>query len=124
MQTCEQRRRRDREKSNIKAGRHPREVLLTVPNAPLRARYLDLLTTGQSTASEIAYALGWEVRSRGRVAADTERLKRALGLAKSTSTRVVDAGKIVVTYVREEIDYEVAEQLCLAMYADPPAVGV
>jgi hypothetical protein len=111
---------RERRRANIKAGRHPREVLLRVSNAPLRERYLTVITTGVASPTQIARNLGWFCGGRSKKKPDTARLRRALGLLPSYTER--DGGR--VEYFVDELDYERAQAICFALYADPPAVGI
>jgi hypothetical protein len=117
--TCE--RERDRRRTNIKAGRHPREVLLRVPNAALRAHYLRLIAQRETTSGEIARNLGWFCNGRSGPKPDSARLRRALGLAVSVTR---GEGGERVEYRVDELDYERAQAICLAMHADPPTMEV
>jgi len=116
QERIERRRRQERAKRNAKAGRHPREVLLKVPNAPLRERFLTMVAAGQITASEAASSAGWR---NGR-AGDSQRLRRSLGIIPMTSKQNGES----IKYLAEEIEYETAVAICHAVHADPPAVGV
>jgi hypothetical protein len=118
QERIERRRRQERAKRNVKAGRHPREVLLKVPNAPLRERFLALVAAGQITASEAASTAGWR---NGR-AGDSQRLYRSLGIVPMTMTSRQNGESI--KYLAREIEYETAVTICHALHADPPAVGV
>ena len=111
---------RRRRKANIKAGRHPREVLLRVPNAPLREHFLELYASGQVTAVRVAETAGWMRHGRDGLKGDALRLRRTLGIAESTRRK----GDETIRYIVEEIEYDIAVLLCHAMHADPPAVGV
>lgn len=114
----------DRRRANLKAGRHPREVLLAIPNAPLRERYLNLLVIGEVTASEVARAMDWWAMKKGRRTPDTSRVKRTLGLAEAHTRRVIDGVKVDTTHITQTIEYETAARLTLVLGVDPPAVGV
>jgi hypothetical protein len=104
---------------NAKQGRHPRETLLMVPNAPLRAAMERRLGEGV-TIAEIALAAGFTVTKRGRVVSgDGRRLKRVMGTSESYDSK--NPGR---TYYAEAVRYEMAVHLALILGVDPVEVGV
>jgi hypothetical protein len=120
----------ERRRRNTKAGRHPRETLLQVPNAPLREAFLRLCSIGEVSPVQVCYALDWTIkanrdRKRGiGPQADTGRLRRSLGLAPQNTHRVIDGVKTRVKYMSDVMDYEVAERICHALGVAPTEVGV
>lgn len=108
-----------RARDNKRAGRHPREVLVKVPNAPLRERLLDLIAAGRITVAQAAVNAGWRT---GRGGGDTLRMKRTLGLVPSNDGTRRDGTRY--TTVRETIDYETAVRLCHALHAHPADMGI
>ena len=116
----------DRRRANIKAGRHPRETLLQVPNGPLRERFLWLCATEEASAAGVCHALGWTTIKRGRrhASPDIARLKRSLGLQPQDTHRSIDGVRTKIRYITDRMDYEVAVRMCHALGCDPAAVGV
>jgi hypothetical protein len=88
-----------------------------VPIEPFRARYEQLLKNGTS-ASEVARRMGFRASPTARVpgGADTQRLKRTLGLAP-----YYKRGK---TYIGKGVTYETAVRLAEALEMDPAEAGV
>jgi hypothetical protein len=112
---------RERQVTNLPAGRHPRETMTRVPNRALRERLVSLTERGEFTISEVASGAGY-TDSRGHP--DIQRLKRQLGITKSSSRRRDSSGGRILYYA-DSIDYETAVRLCRAMGIEYPAeVGV
>jgi hypothetical protein len=106
-------------RANKRAGRHARETLWRVSNAPLRERYEELTRNGVP-AAVIAQRAGWAIMSNGTPRGDTQRLKRKLGLIPESTRK----GSETYTRIVDRVTYETAVTLCRALGADPVEVGV
>lgn len=108
---------------HARRGRHPREVLVKVPNAPLRERFVEMRDRGECSAVGIAAALGWmrssspAMRRKGKHdgGPDTGRLMKALGLQESSDRD----GR----YRRQHIAYEMAVRIGALLGMDPHEGG-
>lgn len=90
-----------------------------VPVAPLREAF----ERSGLRACDVAHALGWVRRGGG--SADTQRVRRSLGLAHYTSTRTrADGSRSSWRAVNERIGYEHAVRFAAAMGVDPVEVGL
>jgi hypothetical protein len=121
FRTVVRERRRYNEKIN---GRHPRETMISVDVAPLRARYEELVQGGHETAYSVARAAGYSCPDRrepGRRKPDTQRLKRRLGITPMVGKAIdPETGRRVQTF-SEYVDYETALVLCRALGVEYPA---
>jgi hypothetical protein len=97
-------------------NRHPREVLLEVPNEPLRERFLELQKLGRVTAVSVAAALDWygtkNVGGQVKRVPDSTRVLKRLGLTPQD-------GKYATT-----VRYETAVAIAQALGMEPYEAGV